>query len=182
MIFVKITYRGANPRGVSQWAVNEVIRESLSVAVRHWHKNMLPLHFTTRGATMYGYAPRQSVNVGGRRLRLIPYETYKFKRKHHSYPLVWSGKMRSMLASEIVIRPSENRPRISGHMRGPDYLRPPGRPALVSSGRFGQRMPDVGKEVLTVSPPERETLLKIVRDEVLHRFPAMGRNETVLIG
>jgi hypothetical protein len=186
MLFVKIRYRGAGDMRLVGRVWNDIVNEAMAVAILYWHRMLLPIHFTTRGATMYGYQRRRPYKVRSRReasgYREIPYETYKFKRLGHSYPLVWSGTMRSMLTPGIRLTPAANKAKIAGHMRGPDYLRPPGRPALIRRGRLAQRMPDMGSELLATTGAERETLKRIVATETRRRLATLSAVRTIAIG
>jgi hypothetical protein len=63
-------------------------REGFVLAVKLWHQNMLPRHFKGGAEARYGLAPRSE-----------KYQQRKARVKHHTQPLVYSGRMRDRLTA-----------------------------------------------------------------------------------
>ena len=84
MLYIEVKQRGATPDLLKR-EFNRLSKESWEDLGSAWHKDMRPKHFTHRGATEYGYSPRNK-----------EYELRKFRRFGHTYPLVWSGSSRTL--------------------------------------------------------------------------------------
>ena len=63
----KITFTGLplQAKGIAKRELNNILRGAWFKVGQFWHRRFRPKHFTHRGATEYGYAPRQGERSAG---------------------------------------------------------------------------------------------------------------------
>ena len=71
----------------------EILKEAWGNVGIFWHRQLLPKHFTKRGATEYGYQKRVGENMRGEKGFARTYMGRKLREKGHSRPLVFTGRM-----------------------------------------------------------------------------------------
>jgi len=94
----RIKYHGAMP-GTRRFAafLNRAKRGAWSDAGLFWHKKLRPKHFTNRGATEYGYQPREGErNRPGRAGFKRSYTGRKLRQFGHTRPLEYTGHSRAL--------------------------------------------------------------------------------------
>jgi len=79
------------PYGLRRRVFNGFKKHAFFKAGVFWHRLLRPKHFTNRGATEYGYTPREGERGSGRRFK-NSYTAAKLKARGHTRPLVWSGQ------------------------------------------------------------------------------------------
>jgi len=148
MIKFTITYR---PQ-LSKRGMNRVLRAAYGRIGQVWVDQMLPKHFTKKGAAEYNYAPRAGEQYArGSKAYKRSYTGNKERRRGHTDPLVWSGKTRDQ-AKSAASRPSNTKIRIHlpvGHL----YKNPKSRT-------------DPRDEILRVSEAERAKLTRLFDREL----------------
>jgi len=109
MVHVEVkTTRDSVGLSLRDW--NDLLRAAWLHAIRFWFRFILPKHFTHRGATEYKYKPRD-----------IKYNRRKLRKFGHTYPNVFSGKMRAeALANVTDIRVTQAGGK--AYIHGPKYL------------------------------------------------------------
>lgn len=108
MIKFTITYR---PQ-LSKRGLDRAMRKAYERVGQIWVDDMLPKHFTHKGAAEYNYAPRAGEQYAkGSKAYKRSYTGNKERRKGHTDPLVWSGKTRDQ-AKSAASRPSNTKVRI----------------------------------------------------------------------
>jgi len=95
--------------GISRKRWRAILAEAWHRVGTHWHRYILPKHFTHRGATEYRYAKRSD-----------KYTTRKFQKFGHTYPLVWSGNLKRMAMGMRDVRATSKGVRIV--LRVPPYI------------------------------------------------------------
>lgn len=117
-----------------------------------WQRKFLATHFTTQAYARYGYSPR------------TPAYNYRKQREAKQgkgveggglLPLVYSGLTRRNVIG-ILHRQSAYPSRVTIHLTTPSYITTNYKPASVKAN--GRDMPQLGKELLTVSQAEHEEL------------------------
>lgn len=117
-----------------------------------WHRKRLPVHFSERGASIYGYTPRSK-----------SYQKRKRKAKGHNRPMVWTG------ASERLAKIKDVRAK---------YGRAP-KVDVVLHARGLNRRPKKGRikmheEVIRVIPREKKQMLAGLMDRINRRLKRVG--------
>jgi hypothetical protein len=82
-----------NENLVTQRTHIQIIREAAETAMEHHRDVIIPQHFTTRGASKYGFAKRT------KRTQLV-----KARKYHHQLPNVQTGKMRGLMPGAKVTK------------------------------------------------------------------------------
>lgn len=77
--------------GMKRREINVVMARVMRVFPLGWIRDYLAIHFTKRGATKYGYTPRQGEPGSGYSFR-GSYTQTKLKRHSHTRPLEFSGR------------------------------------------------------------------------------------------
>jgi hypothetical protein len=94
MIKISIKETGMVP-GMLKREFNNLMRQCYRAMGTWWHAQMRPKHFTHRGATEYGYDPRQGERGSGAKTFKRSYSGRKLRKFGHTLPLVWTGASRT---------------------------------------------------------------------------------------
>lgn len=78
----RVKRRGANIARTAR-ALSDMRKPVMTEVIANWRRTMLPVHFTERAKSLYGYATRT-----------LGYTRRKRKELGHINPLVWSGTTR----------------------------------------------------------------------------------------
>lgn len=116
-----------NARGIKPY-----VKATLQDAVRYWHRKYIKRHFRSGAAERYGYKKRSA-----------KYVRRKLRAKHHSSPLVWTGRTRDSVSSHI--RVSGTAKQATGRMVAPWYIK------MVPSTR---NAPNLGDEIARTTEQE----------------------------
>lgn len=128
-----------------------------------WHEEILPGHFTIKGASLYGYQARSKA-----------YMLRKAKKKHNQLPLVWSGTLRDQLLRSAVITATDKQVKVT--MGGPKWLM--GYLAFRGRARTG---PDKKAEITKLVKPELDRFGDLIMER-LQEIWNMGSPSTVTAG
>lgn len=140
-----ITYRGIIAPDIPKRLLNQAFQESYEPAGELWHKEFRDEHFTNRGATKYGYTPRQGDSgTKGAKIWKRSYQGRKLRAVGHTRPLELTGESKE-LTKRIDIRATSKRGRIVIHARKFNF-----KPAGSSV--------NMRQEIETVLPQEAERM------------------------
>lgn len=146
--------------------LNAIHRDTAADLGAHWHQHFRPKHFTHRGATEYGYQPRQGERGSSGGFK-NSYTQRKLKKWNHSRPLVWSGRSEA-LASIRDIRPTAKKgqatARVVIHARALNFRR-------------SEKAPNMRREMTTISPAEAAELTQLANRKLQERFDAVRGSE-----
>lgn len=137
-----------------------IVKETLQLAVRFWHRRNLKDHFKAGAADKYGYRQR------GQR-----YKQRKRRVLGHSAPLVWSGATRQ--SAKRFIRTSGTSRRGVGEIQVPWYVR------MIPTGR---KAPIMGRELTATTPAEVKRIAEFVAVETGKRLNTIKARRTVRLG
>lgn len=99
-VIVSVATSGLVPE-VLERQLPRFLRVGYRMAAEHWHTVLRPLHFTNAAFVRYGYVRRA-----------LKYSRYKFRKKGHMLPLVWSGDSRDRTARDYRISSSTTGARV----------------------------------------------------------------------
>ena len=150
MTGITINFRGPHPgMGKREW--NNLVREMFHHLGIIWHKDFRAKHFTRRGASEYGYAPRS-----GERGNIPPqgfhrsYTGQKLKRFGHTRPLVFTGESeRATRQRDIRATATSKRAKVRVHLHAPKL-----------NFRNPKSKTNPGEEVRTISRKEARALTR----------------------
>lgn len=146
------------------------LRAAGQKVVEHWHRTMMPEHFTVSGGKRYGYKPRrgdleppyivkrvyvnQHDKVGRvRRVSNPAYSWRKRREKGHNRPLVWSGASERAAKSDVRFS--------TRHVRKNDTIvavAAMNLPKYFYAYRIDLDQPDKANELTRTLPQEQEEL------------------------
>lgn len=143
--------------GTTLKALREGVAPVLAEIGLHWHRKILPKHFTQRGAREYGYQRRTA-----------EYRTNKRKYKGHSQPLVYTGELKRSLKRMAAFFTTKKGVKV--RMRGPKYLH----------WNFTKHAKPINKpdEITRLSPKEKYRLAKRMRNAIVWRMNNTRKRET----
>ena len=155
-----------------------LVSRALGSGLVWWHRQSVPGHFRRGADRKYDYAKRKPrIRDNGER---IPAEEMKRIKVGHTDPLTMKGRLRRDVSRTIDIRTSSRLPKVRGRMHGPGYLHPAGRPGRTPSGG---KAPDIGGEIVTITPPELAAILRVVKKHLLANLDYLRpRRRRVRIG
>lgn len=172
-----ITFHGLADFKRTKARFADAISKALGDAIAFWHHQYRAKHFRLGADRQYDYRARKPrIYPNGVRVEA---DEMKRRRSGHANPLMQKGWLRYDTARRIEIKTGKRRPVASGRMRGPEYLRPAGRPARTATGGL---QPDMGAELTTILPSERKRILERVRKSLLARLGDLRNRRTVRIG
>lgn len=161
--------RGPTPKLLKR-QLNAIHRDTAVELGEHWHKEFRPKHFTSRGASEYGYQPR-----GGERGSNQPfkgsYTARKLKKLGHTRPLVYTGRSEGLAAIRDIRATAKKgaaTARVVIHARGLNF-------------RSSARSPDMRKEITTISQAEAAELTQLANRRLQARFAAVAGEEKTAI-
>lgn len=138
-MLTEIHYKVDPREWTSKRNLNRHMREVNKDVLRHWHKEMRPVHFTTRGAAKYKFQRRTNATVK------IKKELY-----HHNLPIVQKGLARSLTGNIKSLRSTPTMARLT--MRGPWYL------GHRQKRKRGGLSPDLKAELTRIDPADAQKL------------------------
>lgn len=151
----KFKERGATP-GIMKRELRKLQKLAYEQDGLWWHKMFRPKHFTKRGATEYGYAPRQGeAGSGWSKGFRRSYTGKKLRRYGHTRPLVLTGETQSMTRVRDV-RANSNGVRVV--LRGANKL----------NWRYAGSEINMREEMTRVSEREQVEIVRL-HDRVLDR-------------
>jgi len=138
-IALSVTFE--KPADASARAISRGTKDGLIAAGKRWHRQFMPLHFTSQAQMRYGY-----------KLRTAKYQRYKAKKKHHQNALVWTGDtMRTMKGQTPTITARGKKAFVRYTGINPYFL------ARLKN----QNQPDKAREVTWVAEGECEALAEV---------------------
>lgn len=168
MLTTKITETGPTPKLLRREA-NEIHRQTALEMGDHWFHNFRAKHFTTAGASEYGYTPRQGErgNAGLKGFRRS-YTGRKLRLKGHTRPLVYSGQSENLTKIKDV-RATATKEEAKGRVviHAPTFNR---------KGK-GSRC-DMRAEIQTISAPETVILAQVAGSGIARRYKAIRDSQT----
>lgn len=158
--------------------LTEIAKDTLQAVIDYWHTNIAPRHFQRGARGKYNYQPRKDKAYWRR-----------WPEKRGKPDLVFSGRMERMVLQRLALSGTAKLAR--GRMTGPTYLVEAGsrkyvRVALLkrdrrtggaSGARFIQ-LPDMGSEVIAVTPDEERELLAFADKYSTVRLNGVATTET----
>ena len=135
-----ITYY--NDFEVKKRLLKPAVKNSLLHSLKFWHRQVLPVHFTHRGATRYDYKARTS-----------HYEKRKLRKYKHTYPLVFTGKFKR----ELINRRHLKAPNSAYATRATLHMKTT-RTFNLSKAKH---MPNIKNEVTAIDNKDRQELVKV---------------------
>jgi hypothetical protein len=155
-----ITESGVTPRGMLK-EQNAISREVGWQVGALWFREMMPNHFTHRGATEYGYQLRQS-----------SYNRRKLIIHGHTYPLVFSGETRDRVLShkfpDVRVTATSKRTNIKVVIHGAEKL----------NYKASANSPNMREELTKVSDNEFLQLGALAKSEYEKRYNQVSHSET----
>ena len=178
-----INVRGKSLRKLAKLLTGPAAQKALVEVGQYWHREILPIHFTTAAYGKYGYRQRGANKKGQRGKQLytkagepfflyydaqgvkhiVPgamtdYNARKQREKGHQNPLVWSGALKAVLtaAARFEATPTKVRILMQG---GPSWLK--GRIAFNKG-----RGPNMEAEITKVTPGELHTLAEVAANSL----------------
>ncbi len=135
MVYAKTKYSGAakliaKDNGVALRELGQAFKAGYQRALVHWHEKYRPLHFTRVAYLRYGYLKRAGEKLTpqskpwkrsytGRKWAAGP----RLVGEHHTNPLVWSGRSRTLAAIRDV-RATSKGGRCAIHARALNWKKP----------------------------------------------------------
>jgi hypothetical protein len=133
---------------------NACARQAFREIGMYWHRALRPKHFTHRGATEYGYEPRQGErgSAGGRGFRRT-YTGRKLHRYGHTRPLVYTGESERESKTARIVATSK---RVRVRMKLPRL-----------NWRHESRTKTMREELTMISAAEEKRLLALFTDRLM---------------
>jgi hypothetical protein len=156
MYEILIHRRGPVPSLMAR-ELNNINREAARLMGEYWHSRFFPKHFTHRGATEYGYAPRNQ-----------HYLARKLKKYGHTYPLVYTGDSRQRAGHPRIVATAKR-----GEAKVRVIMNAPTLNLIPQGGRINLR-----QELTTVSQPEAHELGGEVSFFYQYVFSKLNRTST----
>jgi len=178
MIRVNITFTGWADIRMTKRKIVPIINDGLAAALAWWHKNTLAKHFETSAYQKYRIGKRKDVRVN-RRGEKIPYEQFKQRRHKLAGPMRFSGDLQRQVSGGYTIKATKRKPIVKLQMKGPEYLRPAGRPARSSHGGM---MPDMGGELTRVTSHEAANMSRMAVKKIIQGMKALKGRRRVAAG
>ena len=108
MILLKMkSSEGADFQNLTKRLQGQFIKQGMSEAGKLWHVDIRPKHFTNRGATEYGYRPRQGERGSGGKFN-SSYTARKLRKFGHTRPLEYTGETKRMSRIVRVVNTSKS--------------------------------------------------------------------------
>ncbi len=133
------------PAIMSVGAWRKAIKAGMYRTARFWHRQLLKKHFTINGRMEYKYAPRS-----------VGYRRQKFNKQQHANPLEYTGDTKRKALSIEDIRATSR----SGTVVLRDL------PWYIRFSENIDRLPDMVKEITTISDKDRELLGRVMQKEI----------------
>jgi hypothetical protein len=160
MILLGMTERGATPRHLRRH-MRRILKEAWEETAIHWHRHMLPKHFTQQGAREYRYTPRKGERGGGGKSFRRSYTGRKLAAKGHTRPLVYSGLTRfSTRLRQITSTSKGARVRLNV----PAYIR----------WRLRHSKIDMADELTRVTAAEEAELTRVLEGAIQRRIDGIA--------
>jgi hypothetical protein len=146
----------------------ELSKQAAGDGAYHWHRKILPQHFTNAASTRYGYTPRigERGRSGGTKFART-YTGRKLRLYGHSRPLVWTGE--SMLRALV--------PAVRRTARGAK--------AVIHSPGFNRRpkggLINMRSELERFTVPENEEVAKVCEAGLTNRIKSLQTTEIIVI-
>jgi len=160
---IKIRERGPTP-GLMKRGFNKLKQKCYYCAMTFWHRELLGKHFTSAGATEYGYTPRKRQWRGSFKASYIG---RKLKEKGHTKPLVFSGESMALTRMRDVRATSK---------RGVCVIRAPG---------FNRRNPhsqvNMREEITRVSTSDASRMVRTYERKMDAELRAYRATKTTTI-
>jgi hypothetical protein len=166
MLGIRFVKKGPVALKRNEWnAIKRDIYEELGV---HWHDEFRPKHFTNRGATEYGYTPRQGENMGKDTKGFFrTYTGRKLRKFGHTRPLVKTG-VSEKLCKIRDVRATRNGVRVVIHARTFNRTNP------------GTQI-NMREEITAFSDREDRELGRVGNDGIQRQLDQFKRTETTTI-
>lgn len=182
------------PIDVVRDAWRTITRAAYRAVGLYWVEKFLPKHFEPGAASRYRYDYRSAAylmrkhgtNIGSMRISGIERKDQgsHLRKLDDETPLVLTGRMKQDVLSQSVVRGFPTRATI--YLYGPSYMN-----VKLGAGYtkrknnkggtfvdYTRHQPDKAKEMTTVTPPEREELAKVLRQELLAGIAAYRGTKT----
>lgn len=171
MIEIELKESGPTPKMMKREA-NAIHRGAAQEMGYYWHANFRAKHFTTAGATEYGYAARQGErgNIGRRGFKRS-YTGRKLTRFGHTKPLVWSGDSEALSRIRDVRAVAK-----SGAAVGRVVIHASKLNFRPSGGKINMR-----EEVTKISAGEAPILVGVAEKYLNEKYQAIRGGETTTI-
>lgn len=168
MLAFRIDYEGVPGMTRREW--EHALQPGYRAMATSHHKDNLPRHFTTQGATKYGYTRRSGEGMLGRKGFWSSYTGKKLRMKGHMLPLMFSGRSKALTLGMRDIRMMRSGARLVIHARAFNFRNPHSRV-------------DMRREITMITPDEADALVRVheetTKQQLLSRYVTLRRSVTV---